>query len=249
VDDMNKTMITGLLALALGSAFAAQATVPPTAQPATQSGDAWTYRSTKEIGANGWTQTRDEITVARVTSTSIYYTTHEAGSSQPARDVVGGADWSRVRNVNGKETVVNQPMSFPLTAGKSWTIEYHEDHPNKAHRFEESKSTYTVVGMEKVTVPAGTFDAIKVEAEGHWLAELEPGSTVVQGAQTTAGATSMQTEARKVVAEPVEGRTYKALWYVPAQRRWVKSVEEFYGGNGVRTERYTTELESSKLAE
>ena len=246
---MKKTTITGLLAFALGGASMAQGTLAPAPQPATKAGDAWTYRTTKEIGTNGWTQTRDEFTVTRVTSTSIYYTSHEAGSSQPARDVVGGVDWSRVRNVNGKEIVVNQPMAFPLTAGKTWTIEYREDHPNKAHRFEEWKSIYTVVGMEKVTVPAGTFDAIKVEAEGHWRAELEPSNTVVQGAQSTAGATSMQTEARKVEAEPVEGRTYKALWYVPAQRRWVKSVEEYYGGNGVRNERYTSELESSKLVE
>ena len=191
----------------------------------------------------------DDFTVTRVTSSSIYYTAHQTGSSQPARDMVGGADWSLVRNVNGKETLVNQPMAFPLTAGKSWTIEYHEDHPNKAHRFEEWKTVYTVVGAEKVTVPAGTFDTIKVEAEGHWRAELEPSNTVVQGAQTTPGATSMITEARKVTAQPIEGRTYKAFWYVPSQRRWVKSVEEYYAGNGVRNERYTSELESSKLAD
>ena len=65
----------------------------------------------------------------------------------------------------------------------------------------------------------------------------------------TAAATSMQTEVRKVRAEPVEGRTYKAFWYVPSQRRWVKSVEEYYSSNGVRSERYTTELESSKLGD
>ena len=77
---------------------------------------------------------------------------------------------------------------------------------------------------------------------------MAPSNTVIQGAQTSANATSMQTEARKVTAEPIEGRTYKALWYVPEQRRWVKSVEEYYAGNGVRNERYTAELESSKLA-
>jgi hypothetical protein len=242
---MDKTIMAGLAALMVAGGAHAQSTERPTTRP----GDSWTYRDTKEIGPGGWTQTRDDFTVTRATATSIYYTTHEAGSSQAARDMVGGIDWSRVRNVNGKETVVNQPMAFPLAAGKTWTIEYHEDHPNKAHRFEEWKTVYTVIGTEKVTVPAGTFDAIKIEAEGHWRAELEPGNTVVQGAQSTAGGTSMQTEARKVVAEPVEGRIYKALWYVPAQRRWVKSVEEYYGGNGVRNERYTSELESSKLAD
>lgn len=242
---MNKTTIAALAALALCGA--AQAQAPE--RPAIKAGDTWTYRNTKETAPSGWTQTRDDYIVTRATATSIYFTVRAAGSTQAPQDLVFGADWSRVRNVNGKETTVNQPLAFPLATGKTWTIEYHEDHPNKAHRFEEVKNVYTVVGSEKVTVPAGTFDAIKIEAEGHWRAEMEPTSTVVQGAQTTAAGTSMQTEARKVVAEPAEGRTYKAVWYVPAQRRWVKSVEEYYNGNGVRNERYTSELEASKLAE
>ena len=250
---MNKTTMAALAALALGGAVQAQTqaqtSVPTAERPATKAGDSWVYRDTKEIGPSGWTQTRDDFTVTRVTSSSIYYTARQAGSSQPARDVVVGADWSLMRNVNGKETLVNQPMAFPLSANKTWTIEYHEDHPNKAHRFEEWKTVYTVVGAEKVTVPAGTFDAIKVEAEGHWRAELEPSNTVVQGAQVTAGSTAMVTEASRVKAEPIEGRTYKAFWYVPSQRRWVKSVEEYYAGNGVRNERYTSELESSKLGD
>ena len=246
---MNKTTMAALAALALSGAALAQAPVPTAERPATKAGDSWVYRDTKEIGPSGWTQTRDDFTVTRVTASSIYYTAHQAGSSQPSRDVVVGPDWSVVRNVNGKETTVNQPMAFPLTAGKTWTIEYHEDHPNTAHHFEEWKTVYTVVGAEKVTVPAGTFDAIKVEAEGHWRAEIEPSNTVVQGAQTTTGNTTMVTEAKKVTAEPIEGRTYKAFWYVPSQRRWVKSVEEYYAGNGVRNERYTSELESSKLAD
>jgi hypothetical protein len=47
----------------------------------------------------------------------------------------------------------------------------------------------------------------------------------------------------------VSGRTYKAFWYVPEVRRWVKSVEQYYGSGGVRNERYTGELESVKPAE
>ena len=47
----------------------------------------------------------------------------------------------------------------------------------------------------------------------------------------------------------VAGRTYKAFWYVPEVRRWVKSVEEYYGSGGVRNERYTDELESFQLAD
>ena len=52
--------------------------------------------------------------------------------------------------------------------------------------------------------------------------------------------------AQKIGPVPATGRTYKAFWYVPEVGRWVKSVEEYYSSNGVRNERYTTEVESFK---
>jgi hypothetical protein len=98
-------------------------------------------------------------------------------------------------------------------------------------------------------VKAGDTNALKVEEEGHWTAELEPTQTVVQGAQSNAEGTSMTTQLQKTRETTVSGRTYKAFWYVPEVKRWVKSVEEYYGNGGVRSESYTTELESFKLAD
>jgi IS4 transposase len=43
-------------------------------------------------------------------------------------------------------------------------------------------------------------------------------------------------------------RLYRVYWYVPSQKRYVKSVEEVYDTNGVRTSRYTQEQNTSKLA-
>jgi hypothetical protein len=193
----------------------------PTA-PQVQVGDTWVYRDTAEKGPNGWNQTRDEITVSRVTATTIYFSTKPSGSSQAAKESFSGLDWSRVRDVDGKETVVNEPLQFPLALGHTWDIEYTEQHPNKK------------------------FNAIKVEEEGHWTAELEPGQSVAQGAQVTPDSTTLVTQTEKARAEPVSGRTYKAFWYVPEYKRWVKSIEEYYGSGGVRNERYTAELESFK---
>jgi hypothetical protein len=215
--------------------------------PSVKAGDTWTYRVTTEKGPTGWNQSRDEFTVSRVTSSSIYYTTKPSGSSQAPKESFSGLDWSRVRDVNGTETVVNRPLDFPLKAGKSWEVRYTEQHPSKTHKSEQWTHKYTVVGFETVEVPAGTFNALKVEAEGHWTAELEPMQTVVQGAQSSAGATTLVTEAQRTRSEPTSGRTYKAFWYSPEVRRWVKSVEEYYGSSGVRSERFTEELESYKL--
>jgi hypothetical protein len=47
----------------------------------------------------------------------------------------------------------------------------------------------------------------------------------------------------------VTGRLYKAFWYAPEVKRWVKSVEEYYSNGGVRNERYTQELESFKAGD
>ena len=239
-----------VLALALlGFSVAAAAPAQTISTPAVKAGDTWTYRVTTEKGTSGWAQTRDEVTVSRVTSSLIYYTSKPSGSTLPAKELFAGLDWSRLRDVNGKETVVNRPLAFPLAAGKTWVVQYTEQHPNKTHKSEQWDSKFTVLGFETVDVPAGKFNALKVEAEGRWIAEIEPTQTVVQGAQSSAAGASMATEIQRARIEPVTGRIYEAFWYVPEIRRWVKSVEEYYGNGGVRTERFVGELESFRVGD
>jgi hypothetical protein len=240
-----KALVLTIFAAAVAAAASAQMVNAPTVK----AGDTWTYKTTTEKGPSGWNQTRDETTVSRVTGSTIYYTVKVSGSTQPEKELFAGIDWSRARDIDGKETVVNRPLAFPLTTGKAWEIHYTEQHPNKTFRMEEWDHKYTVVGYESVEVPAGKFNALKIEAEGRWTAELEPTQTVVQGAQSNATGTSMVTQTQKTADKTVSGRTYKAFWYVPEARRWVKSVEEYYGSGGVRNERYTGELESFKLIE
>jgi hypothetical protein len=215
--------------------------------PLIKAEDRWTYLETIEKGPTGFNQTHSELTVNRVTPSAIYVTVKVAGSSQPPKEMFSGLDWSRLRDVNGKETVVNKPLSFPLAVGKTWDLRYSEAHPSKNHRSEEWTQKYSVVGYESVEVPAGKLNALKIEAEGRWTAELEPTQTVVQGVQSNANGTVMSTDAQNTTLSTASGRTYKAFWYAPETRRWVKSVEEYYGSNGVRNERYTNELESFKL--
>lgn len=47
----------------------------------------------------------------------------------------------------------------------------------------------------------------------------------------------------------VTGRLYQAYWYALEVKREVKSVEENYDTNGVRSARFTIELESYKVAD
>lgn len=232
----------------MGAALVSVAQAQPVSAPKVAAGDTWTYRSTTEKGA-GWQQTRIESTVLRATADSIEISSKVAGSNMPPRETLVGADWSRERSVNGKNTVVNRPLVFPLTIGKTWVVDYSEDHPNREHSNEHLHTPYKVTGMEDVTVPAGTFHAVKIESEGQWTAVIAPAIGAVAGTRLDVqGATTvMQTNRRG--AAPISGRTYKAFWYVPEVKRWVKSVEEYYSANGQRNQRFTEELESYKVGE
>jgi len=216
--------------------------------PSIKSGDEWTYQDTVESGAAGWKQTRDTVTVVRTTSSSIYYTVQASGAPTAPREVVVGPDWSRIRNVDGKETTVNRPLAFPLAEGKSWNVAYTEHNPNKIHTLEQWDNHFKVVGYETVEVPAGKFNAIKIEAEGQWVAEMAPANSVVQMANVTNGGTSMVTQTHRTTPVQTSGRLYKAFWYVPEVGRWVKSVEEYYSSADVRNQRFSSELESFKLS-
>jgi len=228
-------------------AFSAGVWAESLERPPVGAGDSWVYRMTTERG-QGWNQTTDEFTVVRVTPTTIFLSVQTSGSTQPAREIFQGNDWSRARDVNGKETVVNRPFAFPLSDGKTWDIAYTEDGPSKQLKTRTFETHYRVVGYEAVEVPAGKFRALKIEAEGDWKAQLAPSQSVVQGANVSPGDTAMVTHAQTTLERDITGKTYKAFWYAPEVKRWVKSVEEYYSTAGVRTERYTQELVSFKAA-
>ncbi|MBK1821568.1 hypothetical protein [Burkholderia orbicola] len=240
----NRTLATLLLcAVAPGIALAQSI-----AAPALKPGDTWTYVDTVEIGPNGWRQTRDEITVQRTTPGHIYVESRQSGATQAPHEMIVDADWSRARSINGTETVVNRPLAFPLTIGKTWTIQYSESHPNPQHASEAYDTHYKVVGHETVTVTGGKFDAIKIEAEGSWKAQSAPGQSITSGVSRNAGGSTIVVQSRNNGTAEGTGKTYKAFWYVPAVGRWVKSVEEYYDTNGMRTARYSDELASYKRA-
>jgi hypothetical protein len=216
--------------------------------PVVKAGDSWVYKTTTEKGQSGWTQKHNEIQVIHGGATSILLAIRETGSTQPAKEQLVGSDWSRFRNINGEEKVVNRPFVFPLKEGKTWETDYTEDHPNKDHKSERFHSTYRVTGWEDVDVPAGHFRAMKVEVEGNWKAELESSVSVASSTQVKQSGSTVVMQSQKVPQRSAMGRLYKAFWYVPQVKRAVKSIEEYYDAGGTRNERYTDELESFKVS-
>jgi len=231
---------------AMLAAFPALADSVP--QPDIKAQDSWTYAETTQLNGK-WGQKHMEYTVERASKAGILLSTREVGSNQAANEQLVNPDWSRSRSVNGKDTVVNRPLAFPLEPNKAWVIDYTEDHPNRAHKSERFQSPYSVVGWEDVTVPAGTFKALKIEADGSWTAEIEPATNSANLARNDSQGTTEVHQTANITATTATGRTYKAFWYVPAIKRWVKYDEEYYGNNGGLTERHAGELESYKVSE
>jgi hypothetical protein len=56
----------------------------------------------------------------------------------------------------------DEDMQFPLSVGKTWTVVYGSS--TGGGNYIQVTGTGTVVGIEDVTVPAGTFKAYKVES-------------------------------------------------------------------------------------
>ncbi|WP_248794832.1 hypothetical protein [Pseudomonas sp. MWU13-2105] len=240
---MLKTLSAAVLGLMCGSAYARSIDAP-----SLKAGDSWVYAETVETGPQGFSSKNIVMTVERVSSQSMLVSTKQDGSNQPPVESLVGLDWSRSRDINGKQQVVNRPLEFPLSEGKKWTVEYTERNPNRLHTSESFHNDYVVSGWEDVQVPAGKFKALKIEAEGQWSAMLAP--VTVGGAQAVAtpGQVTTVSNAQRAAARPASGRLYKAFWYVPEEKRFVKSVEEYYDNKGVRSQRFSEELKSSKMA-
>jgi hypothetical protein len=213
--------------------------------PVVTAGDIWTYRATVEKGSASSIQMRQEILVTRVTASTIFYIIKSSSTPIP-QEVFSGLDWGRMRSVNGKEIAINKPFSFPLAEGKTWELAYDEDKPGGNYLRQSIENKFVVVGYETVDVPAGSFLALKIEAEGRWSARVAASKSSASAQTDVQGNTTAANQTRNLSERDTSGRLYKAYWYSPEIKRWVKSIEENYSSSGTRSERFTSELESFK---
>ena len=96
-------------------------------------------------------------------------------------------------------------LNFPIEVGKKWSFKY-----NFANKINQGKGRSQldaeVVAYEKVTVPAGSFDAFRIETKGFWNNEATRGN----------------------------GRSKSIYWYAPAARSVVRTEYEDGFNNWVR---------------
>lgn len=185
-------VMLAIVSAAVSSALAQQR-AEPIAGPDVRVGDTWIYNK-----LNGWTGALEDVSVNSVTELGageilIRSTTLD---EKTVSRVVRNAAFNLVR-VDGPDFVREaKPFypnySFPLHVGKTWkgtAVLTNTQGASLAIRVQlEGRAT----GWEMVTVPAGTYRALKLEMQGTYMAEA--------------------------IGYTVTGTIRDTLWYVPEVR-------------------------------
>jgi hypothetical protein len=157
-------------------------------------GDRWAYEVTDEL--TGDLKATTTVVVLDVSENEIHTRVSTRGATSP-RQVVFDRGWSRIDDSVWKfRPSDGTGIQMPLQLGKEWRFE------NKATHFQNGTATSTtgqskVVGAEKITTSAGTFDTLKIETTMRQINAND------------------QTKAATVST---------TLWYAPSINRWVRKT-------------------------
>jgi hypothetical protein len=212
--------------------------------PTFKVGDHWVYQETNERAPSSFQQSTVDVVVTRVAEKYIEIASKQPEAPAAPVERMVPNDWSRERSVNGVMTTVNKPLSFPLSPGKRWEIKYTEANPARLVHSQTIHESYTVAGWEDVQTPAGVFHALKIECEGDWAKETAPSQVAAGVIEKDATGAGGAVDSRNLPAQTTAGKLYKAFWYAPEVKRFVKSSEEYFSTTGVRSSRTTSVLQS-----
>lgn len=176
---------------------AAQAPAERIEGPAVKVGDVWIYNKLE-----GWNNVLEDISVVRVKRVGpegIFMEATGLDGSNPAL-IQRTADFNLVRIQAPKFTKTTLPyypnFSFPLWVGKTWKGKVAFESTDQPGKEVHAELEGRVVGFESVTVPSGTFFALKIELGGSYRARNLEGSWT--------------------------GRIEDTLWYSPQVRNAVR---------------------------
>jgi hypothetical protein len=108
------------------------------------------------------------------------------------------------------------------------------------------QKTYRVTGWEDVVTPAGTFHALKIEARGKLTAQVSLPAVASTAARSSGAEATAISHTERGRSGTVVQLTYRAVYYVPEIKSYVKMLYEQYDDQNVLTKRDTGELVSFK---
>jgi hypothetical protein len=188
--------LTSLLPLLLltTAAHAAQPESLAAPAPTVAVGDSWTYQYT-----DVWKHTPGNLNRTQVTAVDA------AGIQVDIKRAATGAVLAHYRYSAEMNPVDRGKMhfapyyaryAFPLVPGKAWKVDATGDNPAAGKRW-RYQINGKALGWEKITVPAGEFDVIKLEVVSYY-----------QGEETGSRGGS--------------GQSKETVWYAPAVNNFVK---------------------------
>jgi hypothetical protein len=189
-------------------------------------GDAWVIAGSEKVervhGQREWKVRREivkvEQGVAKFQFEDLPPLKRRSGESD--LDVAAQVLLNRV--VSGK----CENTRFPLTVGKDWAYECEFTSSPTPTRI---KMSAKVIGWEEVTVPAGTYRALRIEHGGRWSRQLDFPSEGRSG--------------------EIQGGYEMTVWYSPAAKSIVKREtirRSAYGGVWSTAEEYLVEASVRK---
>ena len=190
-------MLKAIAAAVLAAVFLAPASAAAqgTGSGEVRVGDRWSY-DVKD-GATGDLRQAITIVVVDVTDKEINTRISVAGANRP-RVFIFAHDWGRIDDSLWQFQPPEIGLKTPLSVGKQWRAETGAKNLKTGSALHGSGSA-KVLGQEKITTAAGTFDTFKVE-------------TVVRQVNN-----NDQTKA---------STSTSVFWFAPAVNRWVKKTAE-----------------------
>ena len=164
----------------------------PVPKPAVKVGDRWTYRAIDHFTNQTVSEIGTEVTF--VGADAIFVVERPKGGDSEL-DSRWTSEWAVVASATGEvyKTPANL-LKFPLKVGGKHEAIFETSAVRVSSGRWKAEMTATVVGWEDVTVPAGKFRALKIEAQGSF-----------QGLDIR-----------------YAGLVRQDYWYVPEVKRWVK---------------------------
>ncbi len=170
-------------------------------RPVVRPGDSWTYRRTDyETGESIVRQ--QQVMFANEHVIELVQNNDSGGET----DITMTAEWNLVSSGNGGVYYPNSAiLKFPLRVGDSWHAQYEVKFPRRGAFDVAHDREVKAAGWEEVTVPAGTFRALKVVSKGSF----------------------------QHLDKSLAGSATEIVWYVPAVKRYVKWTYETRDFRGV----------------
>ena len=211
-----------LLILVVAALPAAAAAEDRVDRPELRAGDRWTYRFVR----SGPKVKNPKARVYELVVTFVGPKAMQSVQTQPDGkqiDTTWTPEWNVVNDMrSGSFYPDSGTFRFPLRPGATYTSTYEVARPKADKTDARETLEVRVVGWEEVTVPAGTFRALRVEATG------------------TSQRLDLPARGRRHARNP--GTLRYVYWYVPQVKRWAKMTMEGFDGRGEPGSRETEEL-------